>query len=131
MGTTAGRLAGAAALLCGYLGGNVYGADLQVATAPHIDAGRLQSNLEHLAEIGRDPAGGITRLGLSQAELDAHTYAAALMKEAGLTVRIDAAGNAFGRREGAAKLPVLLFGSHLDSVPHGGAYVSHDCFLVL
>ena len=55
--------------------------------------GRLQSNLEHLAKIGRDPGGGITRLGLSQAELDAHTYATGLMKDAGLTVRIDAAGN--------------------------------------
>jgi Iap family predicted aminopeptidase len=44
------------------------------------------------------------------------------MKDAGLTVHIDAAGNVFGRREGSTKLPVLLFGSHLDSVPHGGNY---------
>jgi N-carbamoyl-L-amino-acid hydrolase len=116
------RLVGRVALVWGCLAGTIYGDDLQVAAAPHIDAGRLQSNLEHLAQIGRDPGGGITRLGLSQAELDAHTYAAGLMKDAGLTVRIDAAGNVFGRREGSAKLPVLLFGSHLDSVPHGGAY---------
>jgi beta-ureidopropionase / N-carbamoyl-L-amino-acid hydrolase len=119
---SARRSIGGVALLCGCLAGTVYGAGLQVAAAPHIDAMRLQSNLEHLAQIGRDPGGGITRLGLSQAELDAHAYAAGLMKDAGLTVRIDAAGNVFGRREGSAKLPVLLFGSHLDSVPHGGAY---------
>ena len=122
MTRTARRLAGAVALWCGYLAGAVYAADLPVAAAPHIDAMRLQSNLEHLAQIGRDPGGGVTRLGLSQAELDAHSYAADLMKDAGLTVRIDAAGNVFGRREGSAKLPLLLFGSHLDSVPHGGAY---------
>jgi N-carbamoyl-L-amino-acid hydrolase len=110
-----------AALLFAGIGGSA-AADERAATALHIDAQRLQANLEHLSEIGRDPAGGITRLGLSQAELDAHGYAVGLMKEAGLTVRTDAAGNVFGRREGTEKLPVLLFGSHLDSVPHGGAY---------
>jgi N-carbamoyl-L-amino-acid hydrolase len=108
-------------LLCLFAGSSS-GAERQVSTALHIDAGRLQSNLEHLAEIGRDPGGGITRLGLSQAELDAHTYAMSLMKDAGLTVRTDAAGNVFGRREGSKQLPALLFGSHLDTVPHGGAY---------
>jgi N-carbamoyl-L-amino-acid hydrolase len=110
------------ALLCLGLAGSAAGVELPVTTASHIDAGRLQANLEHLSEIGRDPAGGITRLGLSQAELDAHAYAVSLMKDAGLSVRTDAAGNVFGRREGSRQLPVLLFGSHLDSVPHGGAY---------
>ena len=110
------------ALLCMCLPGSGIAGEAPVAAASHIDAGRLQANLDHLSEIGRDPAGGITRLGLSQAELDAHAYAVGLMKDAGLTVRIDAAGNVFGRREGSMKLPVLLFGSHLDSVPHGGAY---------
>ena len=97
-------------------------AEIPATTASHIDAARLQANLAQLSQIGRDPAGGITRLGLSQAELDAHTYAVGLMKDAGLAVRTDAAGNVFGRREGSERLPVLLFGSHLDSVPHGGAY---------
>jgi N-carbamoyl-L-amino-acid hydrolase len=110
------------ALLCTGLAGSAAAVQPPATTASHIDAGRLQSDLEHLSEIGRDPAGGITRLGLSQAELDAHTYAVSLMKDAGLAVRTDAAGNAFGRREGSEKLPVLLFGSHLDTVPHGGAY---------
>ena len=39
-----------------------------------------------------------------------------LMKEAGLEVRVDAAGNIFGRRAGTAQLPTLLFGSHIDSL---------------
>src|ERR1700691_540389 len=116
------RLVMGVALLCASLAGSATARELQVETASHIDAARLQANLEHLSEIGRDPAGGITRLGLSQAELDAHSYAVGLMKDAGLTVRVDAAGNVFGRREGSVKLPVLLFGSHLDTVPHGGAY---------
>src|ERR1700676_1933900 len=116
------RLVLGVAILCASLAGSATAGEPRVETESHIDVGRLQANLDHLSEIGRDPAGGITRLGLSQAELDAHTYAVGLMKDAGLTVRIDAAGNVFGRREGSGKLPVLLFGSHLDSVPHGGAY---------
>lgn len=119
---TCTRFVAGIALLCTSLAGSATAGELKVEAASHINAVRLQANLEHLSEIGRDPAGGITRLGLSQAELDAHTYAVGLMKDAGLTVRIDAAGNVFGRREGSVKLPVLLFGSHLDSVPHGGAY---------
>ena len=42
------------------------------------------------------------------------------MKQAGLEVRTDAGGNLFGSRAGTAKLPVLLFGSHIDSVLKGG-----------
>jgi len=46
-----------------------------------------------------------------------------LMEKAGLKVRVDAAGNIIGHREGRnPKLPVILFGSHIDSVPHGGNY---------
>jgi hypothetical protein len=31
-------------------------------------------------------------------------------------VRVDPAGNIFGLRAGSEKLPILLFGSHIDSV---------------
>ena len=45
------------------------------------------------------------------------------MREAGLTVRLDTAGNIIGRREGSEPdLPVIMFGSHIDSVPGGGNY---------
>ena len=88
----------------------------------HINAQRLQSNLEKLSEFGRNPEGGVTRLGFSKTEIDARTYAMGLMKEAGLEVRVDAAGNIFGRRAGTVQLPTLLFGSHIDSVPHGGNF---------
>jgi N-carbamoyl-L-amino-acid hydrolase len=90
--------------------------------ARHVDAARLAGTLERMGEFGRNADGGVTRLGYSQAELDAHAYVIGLMKEAGLVVRVDAAGNVFGRRPGSARLPTLLFGSHLDSVPHGGNF---------
>jgi N-carbamoyl-L-amino-acid hydrolase len=88
----------------------------------HIDAQRLQGTLEKLSEFGRNPEGGVTRLGFSETELAAREYVIGLMKQAGLQVRVDPAGNIFGLRPGSEKLPILLFGSHIDSVLHGGNF---------
>lgn len=92
------------------------------AQARHINSQRLQATLEKLSEFGHNPEGGVTRLGFSQTELDARTYVMSLMEDAGLEVRVDPAGNIFGRRSGSDQLPALLFGSHIDSVPHGGNF---------
>ncbi len=58
------------------------------------------------------------RAGYSPEEDAAHELAAGWMREAGLEVSRDDAGNLFGRR-GAAK---VWAGSHLDSVPTGGRF---------
>src|SRR5215204_956470 len=42
------------------------------------------------------------------------------MRDAGLTVRTDAAGNLIGRRDGGAR--TLVLGSHLDTVIDAGRY---------
>jgi N-carbamoyl-L-amino-acid hydrolase len=91
-----------------------------------VNQQRLWATLEKLSEFGR-PAGkgfeaGVTRVGFSEADLAARDYVMRLMREAGLTVRVDPAGNIFGRRAGTENLPVLLFGSHIDSVPNGGNF---------
>jgi len=45
------------------------------------------------------------------------------MREVGLSVRVDTAGNIIGRREGAdPSLTPIMFGSHIDSVPGGGNF---------
>jgi beta-ureidopropionase / N-carbamoyl-L-amino-acid hydrolase len=88
----------------------------------HINSQRLQGTLEKLSEFGRNPEGGVTRLGFSETDLAAREYVTGLMKHAGLEVRIDPAGNIFGLRAGSEKLPILLFGSHIDSVLHGGNF---------
>ena len=45
------------------------------------------------------------------------------MKGAGLEVWVDAAGNIHGRRRGRdPSSPIILFGSHIDSVPKGGNF---------
>src|SRR5262245_50632554 len=92
----------------------------------HVNQQRLWATLEKLSEFGR-PAGagfdgGVTRIGFSEADFAARTWLMQLMREAGLTVRVDPAGNIFGRRPGTENLPVLLFGSHIDSVPSGGNF---------
>ena len=91
--------------------------------APSINAARLNARIAALGAFGKNPQGGVTRLAYSQADLDARSYVTMLMHDAGLAVRVDAAGNIFGRRAGrdAAASPIV-FGSHLDSVPEGGNY---------
>jgi N-carbamoyl-L-amino-acid hydrolase len=95
----------------------------QVSSATfHVQGARLRQTLEHLSTFGRNPEGGVTRLGFSDADMAARQYVMGLMRDAGLTVRVDPAGNIFGYRAGTQNLPVLLFGSHIDSVPHGGNF---------
>jgi N-carbamoyl-L-amino-acid hydrolase len=73
--------------------------------------------------FGRTPEGGISRVAFSEADRDARKLAISWMREAGLEVRLDAAANVIGRREGRDRgLPPLLFGSHIDSVPDGGNF---------
>jgi len=94
----------------------------QSSLPQHVDSQRLQSTLTKLSEYGRNPDGGVTRLGYSETDMAAREYVIGLMKDAGLSIRIDPAGNIFGHRDGAEKLPIILFGSHIDSVVHGGNY---------
>ena len=88
----------------------------------HVNSQRLQGTLEKLSEFGRNPEGGVTRLGYSDTDLAARDYVIGLMKQAGLEVRVDPAGNIFGKRAGSENLPILLFGSHIDSVLKGGNF---------
>jgi N-carbamoyl-L-amino-acid hydrolase len=90
--------------------------------ARHVKEDRLRQTLQRLAEFGKNPEGGVSRVGFTEADLAGRAYVIGLMKEAGLDVRIDPAGNIFGQRPGSRNLPVLLFGSHIDSVPHGGNF---------
>jgi len=91
--------------------------------APAVNAARLNAHLQALRQFGKNEAGGISRVAYSAADLGARDYARQLMREAGLTVRTDAAGNIFGRRAGSdARATPILFGSHVDSVPDGGNY---------
>jgi N-carbamoyl-L-amino-acid hydrolase len=76
-----------------------------------------------LSRFGANAAGGIDRVAFGDADLEARTWVAELMREAGLDVSVDVAGNLFGRLPGRdSALPPLVLGSHIDSVPGGGNY---------
>ncbi|WP_419899945.1 Zn-dependent hydrolase [Roseomonas sp. USHLN139] len=92
-------------------------------TNQRIDAQRLWDSLMAMAEIGATPKGGVKRLTLTEVDKAGRDRFAAWCAAVGLTVRVDAIGNMFARREGRdpARKPVLL-GSHLDSQPSGGKF---------
>ena len=93
------------------------------SSAGEIDADRLWSRLSELAEIGKSEGGGVTRLSFTEEERAAKDLVASYMQEAGLAVREDAAGNLIGRREGrVGDAPIVLTGSHVDSVRNGGDF---------
>jgi beta-ureidopropionase / N-carbamoyl-L-amino-acid hydrolase len=88
-----------------------------------VNADRLVQHLAALAQFGANPEGGVSRVAFSDADRAGRAYLTQLMQNAGLTVRVDTAGNLSGRREGSdPALPAILIGSHTDSVPSGGNY---------
>jgi len=88
-----------------------------------IDGVRLLARVEEMARIGATPAGGVTRLTLTDEDRRARDLFDAWCGAAGLTVRIDDMGTQYARYEGGdPALPPVLVGSHLDSVPLGGRY---------
>ena len=88
-----------------------------------ISLSRLRSRLEALARFGGLPGGGVTRPAWSPPYEEARAWLMSEMREAGLSAWVDAAGNTFGGL-GAdafhAETPVVLTGSHIDTVPEGG-----------
>jgi N-carbamoyl-L-amino-acid hydrolase len=95
----------------------------RTSAPPRVNGERLLRDLDSLAKLGATPEGGVNRPAYGDVDLHAREVVRDWMKAAGLAVRIDAAGNTFGRREGSAgDLPPIVIGSHTDSVPHGGKY---------
>jgi N-carbamoyl-L-amino-acid hydrolase len=90
-----------------------------------IDLDRMQQRLAALTtpELGGTPAGGMSRLALSDHDRDARDLLISWMHELGLTTRFDDFGNIYGRRAGSdPDLDPVLVGSHLDTVPGGGRF---------
>lgn len=88
-----------------------------------MNADRLWSRENELGHIGDDPQGGVSRFAWTPEYRRAVNLLSAWMREAGMTVRMDTAGNVFGRLEGSRPgLAPILTGSHLDTVPNGGIF---------
>jgi N-carbamoyl-L-amino-acid hydrolase len=88
-----------------------------------VNGTRLNGTMTALSRFGATPDGGVNRVAFSEADRAARSYVRELMEAAGLGTRIDAAGNLIGRSAGREdNLPVIMIGSHIDSVPNGGNY---------
>jgi allantoate deiminase len=91
---------------------------------------RLQHRIDELAAIARsdDPVReiygtSVSRLGLTADEQRARDAVAAWCTPHGAKIRRDEAANLYARFPGAdPDAPVVLVGSHLDSVPMGGRF---------
>jgi N-carbamoyl-L-amino-acid hydrolase len=92
------------------------------AVGLRIDLGRLKNDIEAVNTIGRiEGVPGINRVSFSDADMDGRHWLMERLEDAGLDARMDAVGNVFGRWE-AGSGPVVMAGSHLDTVPQGGPF---------
>jgi N-carbamoyl-L-amino-acid hydrolase len=88
-----------------------------------LDSKRLLQDLDSLAQIGASPGGGVNRIAYTASDQQARRRVESQMRQLGLEVRTDQAGNSIGVYRGrAAQLPAIALGSHTDSVPDGGRY---------
>lgn len=63
-----------------------------------------------------------TRLAYSEEDVRGRQLVMEMMREVGLAVSVDAAGNILGRRAGSHNRPPILFGSHIDTVREAGRF---------
>ena len=83
----------ACALAAGLMAPRTEAQPAPTSNGPRVDAARLEARILTLAQFGRTPEGGVSRVAFSDADIEGRSYVMALMREAGLEVRIDPAGN--------------------------------------
>ena len=87
-----------------------------------IQKERLQKDFDAMAQL-TGLGEGINRLAFTDADWEGRQYIIDRMADAGLDVEIDGFGNVIGYKVGTnPDLPVVMVGSHTDSVPNGGDY---------
>jgi allantoate deiminase len=87
-----------------------------------VDAKRINTRIEELAGCSSTSV-GVTRLPFTAESSEAERLVEEWMKAAGMSVRKDGLNNIIGRYEGKdPTAPILMIGSHLDSVIEAGKY---------
>lgn len=88
-----------------------------------VNEKRIESRILELAKFGKDGNGRGYRVGFTKGDLEGRAWYMAQLKNAGLDVKIDYAGNILAKRKGKnPSLRPIAFGSHIDMVPDGGNY---------
>ncbi len=89
----------------------------------HINEARFKEDFQRLTQDGATSDGGLNRPALSEAHLSARETFRDMIRERGFVVREDGAGNLSAvHLTSGQKQPILVMGSHLDSVRHGGRF---------
>lgn len=78
--------------------------------------------LDELAQRGARDDGGCNRLAFTDADQEGRDLVTGWMRELGMSVTIDAIGNAVALRPGTEDGPPVMCGSHIDTVGTGGRY---------
>lgn len=86
----------------------------------NINRERLQSDIETLAEIGRQEDYGIYRMAFSDGDMQGRKWFKDRVEEAGLEFYQDGAANLHARYNWDDQHPSVMMGSHLDTVPGAG-----------
>ena len=93
-----------------------------MSALPLPSAPRILERCDALARCS-EQTDGLTRTYLSAQQRAANALTLEWMREAGMSARLDAAGNVVGRYEGERPgLRCLMLGSHLDTVRDAGKY---------
>lgn len=88
-----------------------------------VNQQRMEQRIAELSQFGKDANGRGYRVAYTKGDIEAREYFMGLMRNAGLEVSIDNAGNIIGKRKGKDPLlKPIAFGSHIDMVPDGGNY---------
>ncbi len=88
-----------------------------------IQPDRLERQIHELGKIGQNARGGLDRTTFTPAELKARSWLIGELQALGLEVKLDPAANIWANRQGSdPDLPIIAFGSHIDTVPNGGKY---------
>lgn len=88
-----------------------------------INIQRLASSIERLSRFGLNQHNGLDRTTFTKSELEARDWLKGELTKINLMLRVDEAANIWATRQGTEPdFPVIVFGSHIDSVPNGGKY---------
>jgi N-carbamoyl-L-amino-acid hydrolase len=83
---------------------------------------RMEDKIVTFSKFGDTGKGGITRLSLSPAALEARDEFCKRCKALGMEIKTDDMANIYATLPGDGDLPAIMMGSHLDSVIQGGNY---------
>ncbi len=87
------------------------------------DGDRLAAQLGELASFSDDPPPSVTRVVYSDADRRARAWLRERIAAVGLELREDAIGTMYARWPGRdPEAPAVATGSHIDAIPHAGAY---------